>query len=193
MSVRPLGVQDIRDSPVVKRDSPVRALAASECQTERSRVLGGMGRLQCLHSETLSEDPGLAVFATYRAADRVDTMRAPFAGAELDQEDLILVMVDQLLQGADHLETLHVGQVASEHRELEMLTESLHRLEDLAQPLRVRDVVGDDEKLARLFIELMAEPDISIVLANNGFEYVKNNHSYNSWKYLYQKLFTQQK
>jgi len=147
MSVRPLGVQITRDSPVVKRECLVRALAGSACQTQRSRVFGSRGR-SCLSHNDPSEDPGLALFAGHRAADRVDAMCAPLAGAELDQEDLILVMMDQLLQDADHLETLHVGQVASKHGELEMLTESLHRFEDLTQPLWVRDVVGDYQKLA---------------------------------------------
>jgi len=49
----------------------------------------------------------------------------------------------------------------------------------------------NDAQLSQLFAKIMAGPDILITLANNGFEYVKNNHSYKSWHIKYQNLFSQ--
>jgi len=78
-------------------------------------------------------------------AERRDRFLAPrFAGSEIDEKHLIVVVLDDPVEFVFENRFFGCGQVALEDRILQVQAVALAGLEDPAQSFRVPDVVGDD-------------------------------------------------
>jgi hypothetical protein len=79
-----------------------------------------------------------------RQAESGDHPVAPaLRGTEMNEEHLIFIMLDDPAQLGPASREIPLRELAFENRVLEMVAESTHRLEDLAQPAIVGDVVTD--------------------------------------------------
>lgn len=74
-------------------------------------------------------------------------LAAAFGRAEVDEEDLIFVVLDDLAERMPALGEIDRGELALEDRVLQMVAEVAHGLEDLAEPLVVADVVADEKSV----------------------------------------------
>jgi hypothetical protein len=73
---------------------------------------------------------------------------ATFDGADVDEENLVFVVVDDAGEVGAKFDELSVVELTLEDGELEVFAPAEHELVDLAKALGVADVVGDDEGLA---------------------------------------------
>lgn len=82
-------------------------------------------------------------------AQRGDLTISPrFRWAQLDEEDLVLLMMDDALQACLELDFLRRVEIALEDRILKVIPKILTDSKHLSQPLRVTNVVTDDEGVA---------------------------------------------
>lgn len=82
------------------------------------------------------------------AEGRDGARAAAFDWADVDEEHLVFVVVDDAREVGAELNELTSVELALEDRELKVLTPTEHQLVDLAQAFRIANVVGDDEGLA---------------------------------------------
>jgi hypothetical protein len=72
---------------------------------------------------------------------------AAFDYADVDEEDLIFVVMDEAIDTRTQLDQLAMVQLTLKHGELKVLAPTKHVLVDFAEPLRVGDVVRDDVRV----------------------------------------------
>ncbi len=73
-----------------------------------------------------------------------DAVAATFGGAEVDEDDLILIVVDDATEFDTEFDEIRGGELALEDGVLEVVAEAAHDFEDLTEAFVVRDVVGDE-------------------------------------------------
>ena len=73
-----------------------------------------------------------------------DAVAAAFGGAEVDEEDLVLGVVDDLGEFAFEAGEVGAGELALEDGELEVVAPGAHDFEDAAEAFVVGDVVADE-------------------------------------------------
>jgi len=76
-----------------------------------------------------------------------DSIAAAFGGAEVDEEDLVFVVIDQIAQRVATFRQVDGVELALEDGVLEMVAEIAHGLVDLAEAFVVADVVADEESV----------------------------------------------
>lgn len=83
-----------------------------------------------------------------------DAVATAFGGAEMDEENLVFVVVDEVGEEGAATDEVGGGELAFEDGELEVVSEGAHGFEDLAEALVVGDVVTDQVGLAHLWVIL---------------------------------------
>jgi hypothetical protein len=105
------------------------------------------------HSE--SDNNARTVQVRIRLSKSSDNaVSAPFRWAEVNEENLIVIVVDD---GAQSLTATHqIGgrELALKHGKLKMVSKPAHQLEDLPQSLVVRDVVTDQVRTPHICLLL---------------------------------------
>lgn len=92
-----------------------------------------------------SDDDGLALLARVGPAQRPHTLRRPaLGGAQVHEQHLVFLGVDDLGDVGNEFLEAPLRQVALEHRELQPRAGALEHLEQLVAPRVSGDVVGDD-------------------------------------------------
>jgi hypothetical protein len=64
--------------------------------------------------------------------------------SHINEKNLVLLMVDHLAEFCHELQSIGCAEFTTENRELDMLSVAIKQFEDLAQSLRITDVVADD-------------------------------------------------
>jgi len=104
--------------------------------------------IQCRRSaagESLLDDDGMTLWGDVRSSDRIDALGgAASYWTEVDDENLVVVVVDERVQGRDHLDPLTGGKVAAEYGVLDVITESAHGFVDLTASPVIGNVVRND-------------------------------------------------
>ena len=85
-----------------------------------------------------------------------DAVATAVGGAEVDEEDLVFVVIDELGEQGAAADEVRGGELAFEDGELEMVSEGAHGFEDLAKTLVVGYVVTDQIGLTHLLDILAA-------------------------------------
>ncbi len=105
-----------------------------------------------------------------------DAVAAAFGGAEVDEEDLVFVVMDDAGEFGAAANEVAGGELAFEDGVLEVVAEAAHRFEDFAEAFVVGDVVADEVGLAHLVtLAEMRSGGVcryngSICLGSNRFE-----------------------
>jgi hypothetical protein len=76
-----------------------------------------------------------------------DAIAASFGWAEMDEQDLVFVVIDDAGKFRAAPDKVACRELALEHGVLQMIAEPAHGLEDLAEPLVVADIVTDEIRL----------------------------------------------
>ena len=80
-----------------------------------------------------------------------DAVATAFGGAEMDEENLVFVVLDEVGEEGAAADEVGGGELAFEDGELEVVAEGAHGFEDLAEAFVVGDVVTDQVGLAHLW------------------------------------------
>lgn len=75
---------------------------------------------------------------------RDDPLAACLGRAEIDEEHLVFVVLDDVAQGVPAAGQIDGGELALEDRVLQVVAKVPHGLVDLAEPLVIADVVADE-------------------------------------------------
>ncbi len=85
-----------------------------------------------------------------------DAVATAVGGAEVDEEDLVFVVIDELGEQGAAADEVRGGELAFEDGELEMVSEGAHGFEDLAKTLIVGYIVTDQIGLTHL-LDILAD------------------------------------
>ena len=101
------------------------------------------GQIQELDDDARRVDRGVGL------AQRADhPFAAAFGGAEVDEQHLVFVVLDDLTECVSALGQIDRRELALEDRVLRMVAKVSHGLEDLAEAFIVADVVADEKGIS---------------------------------------------
>jgi hypothetical protein len=92
-----------------------------------------------------SDDDAGGVYGYVGQSERGDdAVTAAVGGAEMDEEDLVFIAMDDLREIVAAADEVGLGELALEDGELEVVAVVAHGLEDFAEAFLVGDVVADE-------------------------------------------------
>ena len=107
-------------------------------------VRGEVRRRAVVREEGL-DDQASRIDMRVRQSDRVDHPFAPsVAWAEIDEEDLVEIVVDDLAKFFGEDSFFGIGQLAFEDAQLEVISGISHGAKDFSESFWVADIVGND-------------------------------------------------
>jgi hypothetical protein len=100
-----------------------------------------------------SNDKARRIDIRIRQAERGDdAIAASFGRAEMDEQNLVFVVIDDAVKFRATPDKVAGSELALEHGVLQMIAEPTHGLEDLPEPLVVADVVTNQIRLSHFAI-----------------------------------------
>jgi hypothetical protein len=113
----------------------------------------GIGDGECSHGKHLwdggSDDVARGIEVVVGAAEGGDdALAAAGSGAEIDEEDLVEVVVDDFGELGGELGEVGAGELALEDGVLEVIAPGAHDFEDAAEAFVIGDVVADEVRVA---------------------------------------------
>lgn len=94
-----------------------------------------------------SHDGGFAIDRPELLAQAYHAWVDRIGRPEIKEDDVVLLVVNQFVQGGDEVSMPPPAEPALEHRELQPFPVAVHLFEDRAPALRITDVVRDDIKM----------------------------------------------
>src|ERR1700687_5511517 len=128
-----------------RRASPARA-GRGDGNTNGAGAGSDSAAMSWLLVAAADDDAG-AVNGRVGLAERGDDPVTPaLGGTEIDKQHLILAVIDDHRELVSAPGQISLGELAFEHRVLQVVAEPAHDLVDLGEPLVLADVVRDEER-----------------------------------------------